>query len=151
MASNSKREQLLVKVKEVLEGLDSIAYVDRKPLQGISELQTYPNTQIPLAAVLGDMPVPDEKYSGRTRKLDVVRSTLNINIVVYIMDNETPDTTISTIADDIWVALYNDLTLGFDWVISMRLIPDVNTAVWTPYAAFSIVCQVEYLHDKTGI
>jgi hypothetical protein len=151
MADNSKREQLLIKVKETLEDISSISYVDRKPLQGISELQSYPNTQIPLSVVLGNMPVPDEKYSNRSRKLDVVRSTLDINIITYIMDNETPDSTISSIADDIWAALYADVTQGFDWVLNTRLIPEVETAVWTPYAAFSIVAQIEYLHDKTGI
>lgn len=151
MASNSKREQLLLKVKALLEGINAISFVDRKPLQGISDLQAYPQTQLPLAVVLGGMPVPDEKFSDRTRKLDKVASTLGVNVIVYALDNVTPDTTISTLADDVWATLYQDITLGFKWVLGLRIVPEADIAVWDPYVAFSMRVNITYLHDKGGI
>lgn len=151
MAANSKREQLLNRVEALLGGLSSLSYVERKPLQGIKELQAYPQTQLPLAVVLGGMPVPDEKFSDRTRKLDKVQSTLGVNVIVYALDNVTPDTTISTLADDIWTAIYQDITLGFKWVLGLRIVPEANVAMWDPYVAFSMLVNITYLHDKGGI
>jgi len=151
MASNSKREQILAKVKTPLEAVSAIETVERKPLQGISDLEAWPQTQLPLAVVLGGMPVPSEKLSDRDIKLDKVRSTLTATIVVYALDNENPDTKISNLADDVWAALYADMTLGFSWVLSIRLTPDADVAFWEPYAAFSIKAEITYIHTKGGI
>ena len=82
MAANSKREQLLAKIKTTLEGVSSLSFVDRKPLQGLAELQEYPQTQLPMVVVLGGLPVPVEKASDRDIKLDRARSVLTATIFV---------------------------------------------------------------------
>jgi len=151
VASNSKREQILTTVRTKVLALGSILQVERKPLQGLADLEAYAQTQLPLAIILGGMPVPTEKFSDRTRKLDKVISELPVTVLVYALDNVTPDSTISTIADDIWVTLYNDITLGYRWVMGLDIKPDANVAVWDPYVAFRMLVNVTYLHDKGGI
>jgi hypothetical protein len=151
MAANSRRELLLAKIKTTLDSVSSLSYVERKPLKGLSDLNAYPTTQMPLAIVLGSMPVSEEKFSEREIKLDRVRSILKATIIVYAMDNQTPDSTVSTLADDIWAAIYNDITLGFSWVSGLTIIPDANVAVYDPYVAFSIDVDISYFHGKGGI
>lgn len=151
MAANSKREQILGAVKTTLEAIDSIEHVERKPLKSMSELEEYPQTQLPLAVVLGSLPNPVEKVSDRDIILDRVRSVVTATIFVYAIENDNPDTKISTLADDIWAAIYNDMTLGLDWVIGLRIVPDIETAFWYPYIAFNMQVEVTYLHGKGGI
>ena len=151
MAANSKRELILAKLKTTLDAVSSLNHVERKPLKGISDLEAYPSTQIPVAVILGGMPSPNENFSERTRKLDKVRSTLTATIIVYAMDNENPDSKISTLADDLWSAIYADITLGYSWILGLRIVPDVDVAFWEPYCAFSFAVDITYIHDKEGI
>lgn len=151
MAANSKREQILAKMKTTLEAVSSLEHVERKPLQDMSELEEYPQTQLPLAIVLGSLPAPAEKVSDRDIKLDRVRSILTATVFVYAIENDNPDTKISTLADDIWAAIYADMTLGFSWVINLRIVPEIETAFWYPYVAFSMKIEITYLHGKGGI
>lgn len=151
MAANSKREQLLNKVVSLMEGLASISTVKRVQPTGFEQLKAYATTQLPLAVVLGGLPVPREKFSNRTRKLDVVHSDLGVDIFVYAMDNITPDSTISSLADDIWVALYEDITQGFKWVLGTRVIPEPATGIWEPYCGLNMRAVITYQHTKGGI
>lgn len=152
MAHNSKREQLLVKVVSELEQLNSIKTVDRVMPGGLSDLEQYAATQLPLAAVVGKLPDPTYKLSTRTgHTVDKVTSVLGINLYVYALSNVDPDSTVSELADDIWAKMLADETHGFKWVTGTQLIPDVNVAVWAPYCAFNMLVNITYLHDKGGI
>lgn len=151
MAANSKREQITGKVVSLLTGLASISTVKRVQPTGLSALQSYASTQLPLAVVLAGLPVPKEKYSQQARNLDTVISDLGIDIFVYAMDNVNPDSTISTLVDDIWALLYADITQGFNWVHSTRLMPEPATGIWDPYCGFNIRAIITYQHSKGGI
>jgi len=151
MAAGSKRELILEAVLAKVLALDSILQAERKPLVGMKDLQAYAQTQLPIAIILGGMPVPVEKKSGRTRKLDKVISVIGVDVLIYAMDNVTPDSTISSLADDVWVTLYDDITLGYQWVLDMEIVPDAKIAVWDPYVACRMLTNVTYLHDKGGI
>jgi hypothetical protein len=151
MASNSRREQVLAKVKTTLEGISGLTDVVRKPLTSITELRAFSSQQLPIAVVVGGLPVPEEKFSQRTRKLDLVQSTLSVNIIVYALDNLTPDTTISSLADDVWATFYTDITLGFEWVLGLKINPEMRTSINDPYIAFAMELEITYLHGKGGI
>jgi len=151
MAAGSKRELILNAVAAKVLALDSILQTERKPLKGISDLQAFAQTQLPLTIILGGMPVPVDKKSDRTRKLDKVVSKLGVDVLIYALDNVTPDSTMSSIADDVWVTLYEDITLGYKWVLDLEIVPDARVAVWDPYVAFRMLTNVTYLHDNGGI
>lgn len=152
MAHNSKREQLLAKIVSELEELNSIKTVDRVMPGGLSDLEQYAATQLPLAAVMGKLPDPTYKITTRTgHTVDKVTSVLGVNLFVYAQDNVSPDTTVSMLADDVWAKLLADETHGFKWVTGTQIVPDVNVAVWSPYCAFNMLVNITYLHDKGGI
>lgn len=152
MALNSKREQLLTKIVAELDELNSIKTVDRVMPNGLSDLENYAATQLPLAAVVGKLPDPTYKITTRTgHTVDKVTSVLGIDVFIYAEDNVAPDSTISLLADDVWVKLLADETHGFRWVTGTTIHPDVNAAVWAPYCAFNMLVNVTYLHDKGGI
>lgn len=152
MAQNSRREQILVKVVEELAELPTIKTVERTLPNGLSELENYAATQLPLAALVGNLPRPEYKITTRTgHTIDKVTSELGVNLFVYAEDNVTPDTTISLIADDVWAKLLADETHGFKWILGTEIHPEVNTAVWAPYCAFNMLVNITYLHTKGGI
>jgi len=152
MAANSKREQILLKLIDELGALACIKFVDRKQPQGLSDLQQYAETQLPLAVVMGRLPAPEYKISGRDgHTVDKVVSTLGVDVIVYAHDNVSPDSTISEIADDIWAALLADETHGFSWVTGTVIVPETNVGVWDPYCAFSFLVNLTYIHGKGGI
>lgn len=152
MALNSKREQILTKIEAELTGLDSIKTVDRVMPNGLSDLENYAATQLPLAAVMGKLPDPEYKISTRTgHTIDKVTSKLGIDVYVYAEDNVAPDSTVSRLADDVWRQLLADETHGFRWVTGTIIHPEVNVAVWAPYCAFNMLIDITYLHDKGGI
>jgi hypothetical protein len=152
MAANSKREQLLLKLIDEIGGLNAIKFVERKDLSGITELQGIAETQLPLAIVMGRLPQPDFKISTRDgHTVDKVTSILGVDVIVYAHDNVNPDSTISTLADDIWATVLADETHGFKWVAGTVIVPELNVGVWHPYCAFSMLVNITYLHGKGGI
>lgn len=152
MALNSKRERILVAVVTELEAIDAISTVNRIQPAGLKSLTGYAETQLPLVAVCGQLPMPTQKRSARTgHTVDQVISVLGVNLFVYALDNVTPDSTISSLADDIWTKLLTDETHGFKWVLGTGIEPNINTAVWDPYCAVNLKVNIEYLHDKGGI
>lgn len=150
MADNSKREQIILWIASQLGDISSISTVVRK-MQAYSDLETFALPQFPVAAVVGRLPVPIEKKS--TRKpggVEIIKSTLAVDIFVYIQDNVNPDTSISTIADDIWAKLYADQLKG-GLVIDTTLNIDENHAYWEPFVAFKLTDNSIYVHDTGGI
>lgn len=152
MASNSRREQVLLAVISLLEDISSISSVKRVQPNSVDDIRRYSSSQMPLAVVIGGIPQPKEHRSGRGRgQVDLFISTMKVEVFVYFMDNTNPDSTISSLLDDLWAALYTDQTLGLQFCNGLVVDPKVTTAAWTPYGAFSVNIMVEYFHTIGGI
>ena len=152
MAANSKREQILVAFKAILEGLPSIKKVDRRQPTSPEDLSRIAGTQMPFVAMIGGVPQPVEHFSGRMPGgVDVVVSDLNVALFVYFMDNASADSTLSNILDDVWTKVYSNQTLGFKFVTGITISPITEVAVWEPYVAFSMNVKITYHHTTGGI
>jgi len=152
VASNSRREQVLLKVIEILGDLDSIKQVTRVQPNTVDDIRRYSSGQMPLVAVIGGVPQPTEHRSGRgPGGVDNILSELTVDLFVYFMDNVNPDSTLSSLLDDIWAKIYSDQTLGFKWCIGLRINPKVQIAAFPPYCAFSLSTIINYYHTTGGI
>lgn len=152
MADNSRREQLLLKLKENLEEITAVKQVTRVQPNTLDDIRRYSTTQMPLIAAIGGVPQPKEHLTGRgPGGVDIVLSELKVDLFVYFMDNETPDSTLSSLMDDIWAKIYEDQTLGFKWCNGLTIDPKVEIAAWRPYVAFSMSVLLMYFHTTGGI
>jgi uncharacterized protein (DUF1697 family) len=150
MAVNSKREQIITYIVTKLEELKTINFVVRK-MPTVSDLKQFALPQFPVAAVVGRLPVPIEKKSGRkTGDVEIVKSSFAVDLFVYIQDNENPDSSISNLADDIWVKLYSDQTKS-GLVLGTTLEITEGTEYWAPFVAFKMTDKSIYIHDTGGI
>jgi len=151
MAKNSKREQILVYHKKYLIGkVSSISHVVRVMPQ-YADLQHFAVTQFPLAAVVGKLPVPVEKISGRDGSaVDIIISSLKIENYVYLQERENPDSLISNIVDDVWAKCYSNVTYG-GLVLSTTLDVSEDIEYWDPFIAFKLTTEVKYKHSTGGI
>jgi len=156
MAVDSRRELILKAVKDVLESLPAIRTVERtRP--SFADLGNYADTQLPLIAVVGGLPKPDPKWSGRVHQTaGVIISDLSVELVCYAMDNVTPDSTISNLMDDIWTKVYSDPLLITDdypdgLALRVEITPESQVGIWDPYVVFKLVCVYKYQHSMGGI
>lgn len=150
MAENSKREQIILRVIEELEEVDSINTVVRK-LPEYSDLQRFALTQFPVIAVVGRLPVMTPHIGGRARAIaDKFISSLTIDLFVYFQNREAPDSMISNLADDLWTKLNEDQAKN-NLVISTLLQMTENPEYWDPFVAFNMVCKFKYIHTTGGI
>lgn len=150
MAENSIREQIIENVILTLDNIPEISHVARIKL-GFSDLDSVAQTQMPYASVCAGLPSGTLKTSSM-KQGDIGRiiSELNIEIVVYGIDNHNPDKTISSLVDDIWKELYIDPQRG-NLAISTEVKTDLETGIFNPYYAFSLNCIVNYIHSIGGI
>lgn len=152
MADNSRREQLLLKLVEELEELSAIKQVTRVQPNTLDDIRRYSSQQMPLVAVIGGVPQPREHKSSRhSGGVDIVISDLMVELFIYFMDNKTPDSTLSSLLDDIWARLYSNQTLGFKFCHGLTINPKVEVAAWAPYVAFSLSVTITYQHTTGGI
>lgn len=150
MAANSIRERIILSDIEKVGNVAAISTVVRT-MQTYSELQNFAGTQFPVAAVVGRIPVPQYKTSGRIPALvDQCISELKVDIFVYFINNENADEQLSSMLDDIFVALFQDQSRS-NLCLSTELRMDENNEVWAPFAAFKITCVHKYKHDTGGI
>jgi hypothetical protein len=151
MATNSKREQILVYHTKYLIGkVKSISHVVRV-MPDYAGLQNFAVTQFPLAAVVGRLPIPKEKKSSRDGSgVDLILSLLSIDNYIYLQERENPDTVMSNIMDDVWTKCYSDVTYG-GLVISTILKVNKEPEYWEPFVAFKLTSEVVYQHTTGGI
>ena len=154
MAANSKREQILLRVKWELEQLKpaNIKTVSRRLPAGIEELSRYAATQLPLAVVVGNLPVPVGKQGGqRSSGSDCVLllSRLDVGVYGYFLDNVNPDSTLSSLADDFYRVLNADPGKN-KLAISTEVIPG-EIGDWEPYVAFKFTCKIVFTHTLGGL
>lgn len=153
MAENSKRERL---IKEVVERLKTVSVINvvKRAKQTRASLQEFALPQFPVAAVVGGLPKPVEKKSSRrVAGVDVVTSTLPIEIFIYDMYNQIDDdldSKVSSLADDVWRVLYNEPTyngLAIETLLTIQYDPEY----WDPFLAFNLTANIKYLHTTEGI
>ncbi len=153
MAQNSKRESIICRVMDELQGASCIKSVVRGK-KTHHDLQQFALTQFPVAAVVGRLPRPMEKKSGRVPGgVDVIKSSLAIDVFIYDQVNVIDDTTeekISSMADDIWRVLYAD-PLKNQLCLETLLTIEDDPEYWEPFLAFRIVVNTIYLHTTGGI
>lgn len=150
MSVNSIRENIILQIRTELETLESIKTV-RRIRPSLNELSSFPSTQLPLIAVESGLPSPIQKKSSRIPGVtDNFISELIINIFCYALENVNPDSLISNLADDIWNVLYLD-PLHNNLCLSTNIYPQLQTAIWHPYIAFSFKTTLTYIHTRKGI
>lgn len=147
----SKREDIVTSIVSTLEGLSAFNHVERK-LPTYEELQQFSEAQFPVVCVVAGLPVPVEKLSGRSNHgtVDLIISTLDVELYVYILDNENADSTISSKLETLWIALLEDESQG-GLTLGTILRPDRDIGFWHPYAAFRVTVSMTYQHTKGGI
>lgn len=150
MAENSVREQLIEAVKTQIETLTAIKTIKRiQPT--FNDISTMSGPQMPLIALVGQMPVPTQKVSGRAAgRADKFRSKLPVDVFCYAMDNDSPDTLTSDLADDIWRVLHEDQTWG-GLAVATKVIPELKVGRIQPFIMFKMLCEIEYIHGIGGI
>lgn len=150
------RELILEAVKDLIDALSSITTVQRK-LLNFTELGDVAYPQMPLVAVVGKLPKPVPHKSGRTYSgSDRFISALQAELVCYAMDNKTPDTKVSELANDLWSQLYsNPKLITTDYpkglAFDLEVIPEVQVGTWDPYVVFKMTCTYKYVHGTGGI
>ena len=156
MADNSKRELIILELISNIEDISSIVTVERvRP--SFADLGNFAETQLPLVAVVGKLPKPFPKRSGRqTGVVDKFVSDLEIDLFCYAMDNVNPDSKVSDLVDDLWAKIYSDPTLITDdyldgLTLQVEVMPEIQIGVWDPYVIFKIVCTYKYVHGTGGI
>ncbi len=153
MAKNSKREKIICQVMDELNGVPAIKTVVRGK-KTHHDLQQFALTQFPVAAVVGRLPRPIEKKSGRVPgRVDLIKSSLTIDVFIYDQVNVIDDTTeekISDLADDVWRCLYAD-PLKNELVLETLLSIEDDPEFWEPFLAFRLIVKTIYLHTTGGI
>lgn len=150
MAANSKREQIISVVVSELQAIAALTTVERR-LPSKSDLENFAITQFPVVAVVAGLPKPVEhKVTRSPAAKDVFLSDLGIGLFCYFQDNVNPDTTLSSLLDDIWVALYSDPEKG-GLALSTNVNPEVYQDYWDPFYAFKLDVVIKYQHDTGGI
>ena len=153
MASDSKRERLIVSVVQALKGLADVKEI-RRQRPDLDQLKELPNTLLPLLAVTAGLPVPDRHWNERqpTRTADMFKSDLLVEAVLYdlLYEDSEYDSRVSSLADDMWVILHADQTWG-KLAVQTTVDPDAEVAVWDPYLAFKMKLTITYIHGIGGI
>lgn len=153
MAENSKREQIICQVIGEIRTVPAIKTVVRGK-KTHQDLQAFALPQFPVAAVVGKLPHPIEKKSGRVPGgVDLIKSSLAIDVYIYDMVDVIDDTTeekLSSLADDLWRVLYADPLKG-DLCLETLLKIEDDPEYWEPFLAFRIIANTVYLHTTGGI
>ena len=150
MASNSIRERLILADKVLVSEVYEIKTVKRS-MQQYSDLKNFAVTQLPLAAVVGKLPVVVENkfVDGQVAQC---RSDLRVDIYVYFLekDREKMDIRISALAEDIWVKVYENPTRsGLCHFTTLKL--SDKYGVFDPFVAFNLIVNHQYIHSPGGI
>ncbi len=150
MAKNSKREQLLEGLKNLLETIPWVKKVKRsRPT--MDAFENIPSTQIPFILLEGKLPVPIEKKTNRRQGgVDTFVSELGADLYVFMLSPKDPDTVISEYVDDLWKLLYANPLLK-KIAIGISLFPIAQPARFPPYAVIKIIVTLTYAHTTEGI
>ncbi len=152
----SKRELILQNLQAVISEIEDIKTVLRIPLQ-FEDLESYPATQLPLVGIVGRLPKPVQKLSGRRQgQISQVRSALPVSVHFFAIAREEPDTQISYFCDLLWRAILADTTRGKDengkpLSLNTEITPELDAGIFPPHVAFILTLNIEYIHNINGI
>ncbi len=149
MADNSIREQLLVKNKELIDSLGVFNAVKRCRLTH-ADLCNFAQTQFPVAAIIGGLPMPKPHEAMRGVPKDVFIMDLEIQIYVYLHILDDFDSLISSVADDLWRILHVDQSRG-DLAFETLIKPAKPIHLYSPYAGFQFLINHKYQTTTGGI
>ena len=149
MADNSKREQIILADIALVEMVTGIKTVKRT-IPTLAVLDNFAVTQMPVAAVVGRLPVPKNHFAKRDGQVDFIVSNLKVDVYVFFQENESMDSELSSLLDDMWVAAYTDPKRGG---LTMNTWLECNELPeWlSPYYAFQITINHQYQHLPGGI
>lgn len=151
MANNSKREQIILADVEILQSIEAIKTVKRT-LQSYSDLRdNFALTQLPVAAIIGRLPVPTSHIDNRTGFVDYAVSRLVVDVYVYFQENVDMDTVLSSLLDDMWAALYQNPSRNGLCMYTTIEMSEQNHQVWSPFVAFQVKVIHAYQHTTGGI
>lgn len=149
----SKREQIILADKAIVDGVSFIK-TSKRIMMKYEELENFALTQIPVAAVVGKLPKPQQYLkSGRKREIvDQIHSRLVTDVYVYFQctDVENMDTEVSTYANAMFAALFADGTRGG---LCLETLVDIEPEYlyWDPFVAFKVKVSHLYVHNTGGI
>lgn len=147
------REQLILSDKSLLESIPFIQTVKRR-IVGYEELQKFPATQLPVAAVIGKLPnqIDYHKSSRKREIVEFIHSELAVEVFIYFMcnDEDLMDTQISEKANTVFQKLFTDPSRG-GLCLGTLVRVEPNYSRWSPYVAFKVVATHYYLHTTGGI
>jgi len=149
MAANSKRERIVQQVVTELEAVSSVTTVIRK-LPTYEDLGKFALTQLPVVAVVAGLPVPIPHPATRGTGKDIFLSELALSLYCYFQDNVNPDSTLSTLLDDLWAKLYTDQEKA-GLALGTVLKPTAHQDYWHPFYAFRLDAIITYTHGIGGI
>lgn len=149
MADSIKREQIILADKTIVETVSRINTVVRT-IPSFNEISNFANEQLPVAAVVGRLPVSENHFSKSDDQVDYCLSILKVDVSVFFQDNVSPDSTVSLILNDLWKALYLDPTRS-NLVIRTWLIPEEEVEILDSYHAFRLIINHQYQHTPGGI
>jgi hypothetical protein len=152
MATNSKREQILVAVEGKLRTIPSIVLVKRTRPE-FAELENASSTQLPMIAIVAGLPEPVQKKTGRGsggHPSDYYRSILTVEVFCYDNGGTDPDSRISDLADDIWANLMGMGNLN-NLIHNIEMTPDMAVGYWDPYITFKMTTKITYIHSIFSI
>ena len=146
MATNSKREQIILHIEERLKALDWVNGTTRRLLYKNSHMDQIPNTMFPLVAVHAGMPVPVDVKRGRVCQYI---SNLKVRLYVYMAnaDSEDTDTLVSDYMDDVFRLMSADIKQG-GLAINTVPSPEAFTTGSGPYATTVMTFIVRYQHEN---
>lgn len=150
MAENSIREQIIENTITAIEDIPGIAHVARKKL-GFDDMASISQAQMPYAAIAAGLPNGTLKRSNmKAGDVQKIISELVIEIIIYGVDNINPDSSISSLADDVWAKLYEDPQRG-GLCISSEVKAEIETGIFDPYFVFSLNYIAQYVHTTQNI
>lgn len=150
MAENSIREKIILADIAIIQSIPAVKTTVRT-IQSYSDLQEFALTQFPVAAIVGRLPVPKNKFSSRIKsEIDQCISRLRVDFYIYFMNNENSDSQLSSLVDDLWVYLHRNPTRNNICLLTELELTE-DTAIFAPYGAFKITCIHDYKHDTEGI
>ena len=150
MATNSKREQIIEWIVGEVESLQLFNKVTRSN-PAYNELGNFADTEFPVASIIAGLPQRVKHEQGRAPGgADVFISQLDVVIFVWENVNESIDTRISELADELWVKMWEDPTKNNLVIATDNFFGEVPT--WLrPYVTFNLTCRTLYKHTRGGI
>lgn len=148
--NNSHPEQIVAKIAEFVESIDSIKTVTRVQPQNAEALERYSSAQLPLCVVKTLLPEASAKISSSQN----IKFKLSTDLYFYFLDNEAPDKQMLSIQDDVWIKFLESASVAQKFLdglsLSIELFSDANSQYFEPYGMFRMTLETTYIRKFPG-